>query len=212
MKNIYFPLVLLILLPVQKTSAQWAGSTFNSGTEKTQINVNNDQQKSKGRFNLGVGIGGYANSVCKNFKIDQTNITRIISELEPTEFNLFLSALAKTRSNKVLIGFEGGLGTATKQIHYEYYSNNIVNESYVDIIILQLGAAIPVRYNLVETKLIDLYVQAVMGYGLLIENNDVKGGFYGGGAFGGRWTILFAELGYNTTGFLRFGLSIPLSK
>jgi superfamily II DNA or RNA helicase len=35
---------------------------------------------------------------------------------------------------------------------------------------------------------------------------------YGVAAVGARWSLLFAELGYNTTGFFRFGLSLNAYK
>jgi hypothetical protein len=214
MKKIIFTIAVFILFSFQKSFGQWSGSTSNAGTENNPINVNNYQQESKGRFNIGIGIGGSAKAFCKDYQIDYTNVTRIISDPTPTDFNFFMSGLSKTSFDKLWIGFEGGFGVSTKEIAYEYYSNFGIYETIEEVDILHLGAAIPIRYTFVETKEIDLYAQAVLGYGVLVDiNNEYDmGKFYGGGAVGARWTILFAELGYNTTGFLRFGLSIPTSK
>jgi hypothetical protein len=214
MKKIIFTIAVFILFSFQKSFGQWSGSTSNAGTENNPINANNYQQESKGRFNIGIGIGGSAKAFCKDYQIDYTNVTRIISDPTPTDFNFFMSGLSKTSFDKLWIGFEGGFGVATKEIEYEYYSNFGIYETIEEVDILHLGAAIPIRYSFVETKEIDLYAQAVLGYGFLVDitNEYSMGKFYGGGAVGGRWTILFAELGYNTTGFLRFGLSIPTAK
>jgi hypothetical protein len=62
---------------------------------------------------------------------------------------------------------------------------------------------------------LEAYFQGVFGYGYVDIIDDQynsymdggKGVFYGGGAIGARASIFFAELGYNSTGYLRFGMA-----
>ncbi len=205
-----------VCILTQSTDAQWAGSSSNAGTQKVTPQTTSTYE-SKGRFNIGLGMGGVAKAVCEVYSpITSQNISEITANPDPSGFNFFLSGLQKTSFDKLWVGFESGLAYSNKTIEYEYYStwSGDFYSGSEEVDILHFGAAIPIRYMFVENKEVDLYAQAVLGYGLIADlgQEESLGIFYGGGAFGARWTILFAEVGFNTTGYLRLGLSIPTAK
>lgn len=115
-----------------------------------------------------------------------------------------------------MVGFELGMGYAWKTVEYEYISNLGPSTNSYRVDYFHFGMGIPIRYYFLEAKNSDVYVQGVFGYGFVgdIQNQfGWSGTFYGGGSIGARWwTIFFAEMGYNNSGCLRFGLSIPLLK
>lgn len=178
--------------------SQWAGSTNNSTvvTPKEQINSVNK------RYNMGIGIGGITKTKCASTGLSGVNI---ISNPSPRGFNFFYNSSGKTEFAKLRVGFEFGFSYSGKTIEYEIKGN----EELYEVGWIHTGFGIPIQYNIIQSKYLDVYGQATVGYGLIAEFNDdsPKGAFYGGGALGARWTAFFAELGLNTTGYFRCGLT-----
>lgn len=197
--------------------AQWAGSSSNAGSSTIKSNNTNNNPNNnefKGRFTLGLGVGGTAYDMCFESTLPSgTSYDYISSDPDPSGISFFLSGIQKTSFDRVWIGFESGLSAYSKTIDYTYSSSwsGTRYTDYHDVDILYFGAAIPIRYSFVETKEVDVYAQASLGYGLIgnIYDEEYYGEFYGGAAVGARWTVLFAEVGYISTGYLRFGLCLP---
>lgn len=210
---------------IGQINGQWAGATSDGGSERAPIkqkstsNLNTGEKR--GRLTLGIGMGGYAQDLCEvalpiTPDYGSGYITSYTSNPDPSGFTFFMNGMQKTGYKNLWVGFEWGFGYAGKTVEYEYYTSlgNYYTGS-TDIDYLHMGVGIPIRYYFVESEDIDLYTQGVFGYGFVgdvTNDDDIPGIFYGGGSLGGRWTILFAELGYNSTGYLRFGLSIPTTK
>jgi len=207
---------------IGQIKGQWAGATSDSEIQRvvTPNNQNNRVNSSdkNGRLTIGLGLGGYANALCEAaLPITSDIITQYTSNPDPSGFNFFMNGMSKTSYRNLWVGFEWGVGYASKTVEYDYYSTwsgSIFSTSY-DIDYLHMGLGIPLRYYFKESQDLDLYAQGVFGYGIIgdvTNDEDILGIFYGGGAIGARFTVLFAELGYNSTGYLRFGLSIPTNK
>ena len=208
---------------IGQINGQWAGATSDGGSERAPIkqkstsNLNTGEKR--GRLTLGIGMGGYAQDVCEVALpvmplYISGYITSITSNPDPWGFNFFMNGMRKTSYRNLWYGFEWGVNYAGKTVEYDYYRtlSGTISSSSDDILYIHTGVGIPLRYYFKESQDLDLYAQGVFGYGYIwdLNNNDEPQGiFYGGGAIGARFTVLFAELGYNSTGYLRFGLSIP---
>lgn len=207
--------VLCTYLFSNQICAQWAGASSNAGSSTISSTKNNLNNKDfKGRFTLGLGVGGTAYDMCYESTLPSGILYNYItSDPDPTGISFFLSGIQKTSFDRVWIGFESGLSAYSKTIDYTYFSNwsGTSYTDYHDVDILYFGAAIPIRFSFVEKKEVDVYAQASLGYGLIgnLYDEEYYGEFYGGAAVGARWTVLFAEVGYITTGYLRFGLCLP---
>lgn len=203
--------------------AQWAGSSSPAGSS----NVNTSIAKSNSsdgttKVYFGLGLGGYSSSLVKSAIYEYPNYFSQNFIVEQTEgktsgTNVILGFLGKTRTQNLAAGFEMGLGYHSKDIDYKYYntSSGAIIETTGSIQSLHVGFGVPIRYTFVRTSDAEAYVQGVLGYGYVDVIDDGynsymdggKGVFYGGGAIGARASIFFAELGYNSTGYLRFGLA-----
>ena len=209
MKRIFFALAFLILLPFQKSAAQWTGSTSNADTDNNRNDLNNYQQKTKVNVNIGSGIGGAALRKCRESLSYANGYSAFLEDDENVDLNIFMNFLQQTKIDKLWVGFEIGTSYA------DYYASWAINpnltirsgdgaEHFI------LGAAVQMKYNFVQTQTIDLY--ALGAYGIAYDIDWLEPARYGVAAIGARWSLLFAELGYNTTGFFRFGLSLNAYK
>lgn len=206
MKRIFFALAILILLPFQKSSAQWAGSTSNAGAENNRTDVYNYQQQPKVNVNIGSGIGGAALRQCREAVSYANGYSAFLEDDENVDLNIFMNFLRQSKIDKLWIGFE--IGTSYADYYASWATNpNLTIRGGDGWEALILGAAVQMKYNFVQTQTIDLYV--IGAYGLAYDIYWLEPTRYGVAAVGARWSLLFAELGYNTTGFFRFGLSLP---
>lgn len=207
-----------IILP-----AQWAGSSSPAGSSKVVTNTNNRQtSNSPMKVYMGLGIGGYTSALTKAASYTYApgyssfNFIQATNEQSTSGVGFMIGFLGNTKSNKLKIGVELGGGYHQKDvdyIYYDYYDNmSYSSTGYIESI--HLGVGVPVRYSFINKPEGELYVQGVLGYGLVDCSDDLGnsliegplGIFYGGGSIGGRISVLFAELGFNSTGYLRLGL------
>ncbi len=214
--------VALTLLFSVKVSGQWAGSS--SGGEIQQSNNKKtgvaDEKSSKFKFYVGYGIGGYTSSIVNSSEFIKTGNEIDVYNPKVTQgasFNIGL--LKRTKSNpKLSAGIEFGGSAHFKEQVYTYSSSwsTTPSESTAYIDAAHFGLGMPLRYTFYDDKDVELYLQGVVGYGILYADSDEhfayyetlsKGVFYGGGSIGVKFLALYGELGYNSTGFLRFGLA-----
>jgi len=207
-----------IILP-----AQWAGSSSPAGSTKAVTSTKNRQTSNLPmKVYLGLGIGGYTSALTKAASYTYApgyssfNFIQATNEQPTSGVGFMIGFLGNTKSDKLKVGVELGGGYHQKDvdyIYYDYYDNMSHSRSgYIESI--HLGVGVPIRYSFISKPETELYVQGVLGYGLIDCFDDLgnslidetQGIFYGGGSIGGRVSVLFAELGFNSTGYLRFGL------
>ena len=198
---------IIFLISIFPTIAfsQWAGSTNNS----TVVTPNKQETSVEKRYNVGIGIGGITKSKCVSTGLSldlRSSGAKIITDPSPRGFNFFYNSSRKTEFDRFRAGFEFGFSYSGKTIEYEINGD----EDVYEIGWIHTGIGIPVQYNFIQSKYLDVYGQATVGYGLIAEFNDdgPRGTFYGGGAIGARWTAFFAEIGLNTTGYFRCGMTL----
>jgi hypothetical protein len=218
-----FLILIVFFLNVVHLDAQWAGSSSPAGSS----NINTTVMKSNTsdgttKVYLGLGLGGYSSSLVKS-AVYQYPYNWILGNIidqkvgKTSGTNCILGFLGKTKTQNLSTGFEMGLGYHTKDIDYIYFDNfsGAVVERSGSIRSLHVGVGLPIRYTFLQKKDLEAYFQGVFGYGYVDIIDDQynsymdggKGVFYGGGAIGARASIFFAELGYNSTGYLRFGMA-----
>lgn len=203
--------------------AQWAGSSSPAGSSKVVTNTNTRQTSSSPlKVYMGVGLGGFTSALTKAASYTYApgyssfNFIQSTSEQSTSGAGFILGFIGNTTVNNLKVGVEFGGGYHRKNVdyvYYDYYDNMSYSESgYIESI--HLGLGVPIRYSLINKPDSELYLQGVLGYGLIDCTDDqynsfigeTQGIFYGGGSIGGRVSVLFAELGFNSTGYLRMGL------
>lgn len=202
-----FLIFLFSLLFSGLLDAQWAGSSSPAGSS----NVNTSVKQSKTtdgitKVYFGLGLGGYSSSLTKAAVY---NLPTWVQESEgkTTGGNYIIGFLGKTRTTNLTAGLEMGLGSHIKNVDYVGNTGSIRS--------IHFGVGVPIRYTFLRSSDAEAYFQGVIGYGFVdvIDDqynsylNDGQSIFYGGGAIGARASIFFAELGYNSTGYLRFGMA-----
>jgi hypothetical protein len=217
-----YALFVVLLLSINNLDAQWAGSSSPAGSSNVNTSVVKSNNSEGTKVYLGLGLGGYSSSLVKSavYQYPINWISGNIIEQKESKTrgtNCILGFLGKTKTQNLTTGIEMGLGYHTKDIDYTYYDNfsGSVVESIGTVSSLHVGIGVPIRYTFVHKKDAEAYFQGVFGYGYVDVIDDqynsyLDGGksiFYGGGAIGGRVSIFFAELGYNSTGYLRFGMA-----
>jgi hypothetical protein len=218
-----FSILVVFLLYVGLLDAQWAGSSSPAGSSNVNTSVMKSNSSSGAtKVYLGLGLGGYSSSLVKS-AVYQYPYNWIAGNLidqkvgKTSGVNCILGFLGKTKTQNLSTGIEMGLGYHSKDIDYTYFDNfgsGIITRSG-NIRSLHVGIGVPIRYTFVQKSDVEAYFQGVFGYGYVDIIDDQyesymdggKGVFYGGGAIGGRASIFFAELGYNSTGYLRFGMA-----
>jgi hypothetical protein len=188
-------------------NAQWAGSSSPAGSSK--VNTSVGQSKTTDgitKVYFGLGLGGYSSSLTKATMYQLPNWVQQ-TDGKTTGGNYILGFLGKTRTTNLTAGLEIGLGSHSKDIDYAGNTGSIRS--------IHIGVGVPIRYTFVRSSDAEAYFQGVFGYGFVDVYddqynsylNDGQSIFYGGGAIGARASIFFAELGYNSTGYLRFGMA-----
>lgn len=220
------PFVLTLLFLMSSSKAQWAGSSSPAGSTKV-VTQNNTRQNIAGsgkmKTYMGIGIGGYTSALTRaasyTYAPGYSSFNYIVSTDEQSTkgAGFVLGFLGKTNTDKLSVGVELGGGYHKKNVdyvYYDYWDNTTYSKSgYIESV--HLGLGVPIRYSFVNNPDLEVYVQGVLGYGLIDVTDDdynsligdAQGIFYGGGSIGARVSVLFAEIGYNSSGFLRLGLS-----
>lgn len=212
-------LVTSILWVSNSSSAQQADTTIDGLSKQMQLKQKSTRNTSlkRGRLTYGLGRVGIAHIQCKEaLRTDKYGVQKITSN-DASDLNICGGFVMKKNDwGNLRVGFEFGTGYSWKTVEYVYISNLGPSTSSYRVDYFHIGMGIPIRYYFMESKNSDVYVQGVFGYGFVGDIQNYfgwSGTFYGGGSIGARWwTIFFAEMGYNNSGCLRFGLSIPMLK
>lgn len=187
--------------------AQWAGSSSPAGSSKVNTSVGQSRTTDGiTKVYFGLGLGGYSSSLTKAAVYQLPNWVQQ-TEGKTTGGNYILGFLGKTRTQNLTVGVEIGVGSHSKDVDFTGNTGSIRS--------IHLGVGVPIRYTFLRSSDAEAYFQGVFGYGFVDVYDDqfysyMDGGqriFYGGGAIGARASIFFAELGYNSTGYLRIGMA-----
>jgi len=221
-----FWVILLFFLTGANMHAQWVGSSEPETRSRIQTTPENNTNQRKGLAHIGIGFGGITKNLVDDARYLYTgyfsgnNYLMDVKYDKSSSVNAIIGGVFSTSYPQIHIGYELGLGYASKDVSYTYTDLWGLYDATGKIKSYHFGGAVLTRYNFIKNKDFDLYGQASIGYGIvslhddhendLLTSNDseIQGTFYGGGAVGVRLALFFMELGYQSTGYLRIGLSI----
>ena len=230
MKKSRILIILLCIVSPISLQSQWAGSSEPETRQTITPNrTTTKSQSPSALLSLGIGIGGVAQNTAADYNYIYNSYSGIpyqgvyaLEETGSSSINFLYSVLGPSRYDRIKIGFELGIGTASRSFDYVGVDNIFggLMDKTGEITSFHMGFGVPVRYNFAESKNADIYIQGTIGYGIISCHDDhendlletdseleVQGNFYGGVSLGVRLTLLFVEVGYNTTGYLRAGFA-----
>jgi len=230
MKKSRILIILLCIVSPISLQSQWAGSSEPETRQTITPNKTTTKSQRPSEFVcLGIGIGGIAeniaadnNYIYNSYSGEPYQYIYALEETGSSSINFLLSGLFASKYDRIKTGYEIGIGTASRS--FDYTGVDDIFGSLMDktgeITSFHMGFGVPVRYNFAESKNADIYIQGTIGYGIISCHDDhendlletdseleVQGNFYGGVSLGVRLTLLFVEVGYNTTGYLRAGFA-----